>query len=425
MTSWADDVPEPTPPRSGGRRGSGASSAEPPRRSVLDRLGPAASPASSSGTPLPAPRAHAVPAPRPAGREARGRGGDGPDFGTEVDWRLSRVSLDDDRGPRQGARGARGSPADAAPRRVVTVTPPSLPKPGVAEAVAIPSRLAGRLVLPGAVPQVASPPSRRTPPPAPRDAAAAAPPAKGGAAPFVVRVSPHGERVVERAVAASPPAASAAPPAKVAAPKPAAKAGALPAPRAPGWLFRDPRGTVQGPHGAGELVAWYVAGYYGADLPCKRAGAEAWTTLSAAMPELRADAEAAAPKAGAAPQAAAKGSLPAPVARPAPKGEPKAQGEQAAPAADAAAEAPAASVWSTAETAAAKRLFDKLGTLWTYIDPTGERQGPFGGHDMATWFLGGYMEDRELKVANATAPPHEPADADFAPLAALLKQAGP
>ena len=359
----------------------------------------------------------------------RSRGGAGPDFGTEVDWRLSRVSLDDEHGARQGARGARGSPADAAPRRVVTVTPP-LPKPAAAasEAVAIPSRLAGRLVLPGA--QAASPPSRRTPPPAPREAAAAAVPPAKGAAPFVVRVSPHGERVVERAVAASPPAASAAPPAKAAAPKPAAKAGALPAPRAPGWLFRDPRGTVQGPHGAGELVAWYSAGFFGADLPVQRAGADAWTTLRAALPDLKADvvaaapkAGAAAPKAGAAPQAAAKASLPAPVARPAPKGEPEAQGEQAAPAADAAADAPAASVWSTAETAAAKRLFDKLGTLWTYIDTTGERQGPFGGHDMATWFLGGYMEDRELKVANATAPPHEPADSDFAPLATLLKQA--
>ena len=84
-----------------------------------------------------------------------------------------------------------------------------------------------------------------------------------------------------------------------------------------------------------------------------------------------------------------------------------------------------------------------------YIDPSGERQGPFGGHDMATWFLvrcaaspathlprfgqtaprlmcarpagpqGGYMEDRELKVASATA--REPGDADFAPLAVLLQ----
>ena len=351
MPSWADDVPEPAAQQSGSRRGPAAAAGEAPRRSVLDRLGPAAAPASSPGVPAPrpAPRPH----PQPPPREGKGRSGSGteaPDLGPEVDWRLSRISLDDDDGPRRRARGL----PEARGRRVVTVTPES-----AAPNMALPARLAGRIVLPSsAQPQVASPPSRRKSPPPPREAAAAAQPAKAGLAsapPLVVHVGPRGDRVVQRA-AASPPMP------KPAAPKPAPKVTALPRPAL--WHFRDKRGTVQGPHSAGELVAWYAAGYYGADLPVQRVG-ESWTTLREALPELKqaSVASVAQPKAApAVPAASAAASAAAAV--PPPRGELAAaqdalgaQGE----AAHGTAAAASASVWSTEETVAAKRMFGARG----------------------------------------------------------------
>ena len=454
MPSWADDVPEPAAQQSGSRRGPAAAAGEAPRRSVLDRLGPAAAPASSTGVPAPrpAPRPH----PQPPPREGKGRSGSGteaPDLGPEVDWRLSRISLDDDDGPRRRARGL----PEARGRRVVTVTPES-----AAPDLAVPARLAGRIVLPSAQPQVASPPSRRkSPPPLPREvAAAAAPSAKAGASapPFVVHVGPRGDRVVQRA-AASPPVP------KPAAPKPAPRAGAVPR-LAALWNFRDKRGAVQGPHSAGELVAWYAAGYYGADLPVQRVG-EAWTTLREALPELKASTASAAPKA--APSAAAKAVASAPSLREEPAVAPSTSGAQGEAADGAAAVASAASVWSTEETLAAKRMFGarcvarnaqrRCGmsdcSPVSRVDrqarhavdvyrPVGRASGairrPRHGHvvpgasciaaAVKAGFVtsgadclpqGGYMEDRELMVANATT--REPGVAEFSPLAALLKPA--
>jgi hypothetical protein len=61
---------------------------------------------------------------------------------------------------------------------------------------------------------------------------------------------------------------------------------------------------------------------------------------------------------------------------------------------------------------------DKPDTEWLYIDPSGARQGPFKGSSVYSWFLAGYLHERQLLVADATG--RTPATSEFRPLEQVL-----
>jgi hypothetical protein len=334
------------------------------------------------------------------------------DLGPEVDWRLSRVRQEEERSkparqrtPQQHSGGGRHA-ADVAPRRVVRHaaaarracveralrssdcrprahssllstlrTTQAMTTPANAAELAV-SRFAGRLVLPGAVPETVarSPQKAAAAPstPAPRVTAATSPaPASAGG--FVVRVTASGERSVQRTPPPAPQPAAAAhtpppPPPRAAVqsavPQPRTAAAAAAAPLPPpasaslSWRFRDPQGAVHGPHNAGELIAWYSAGYYGDTLPLQRVGSAAWVPLRDALPELKAAAAAALAAAGKAPQRAAGAAAKDSGKQAAAAKTPVAKGKQEASASPSA--SPAAAVesgWDEEETLAAQKLF--------------------------------------------------------------------
>ena len=180
---------------------------------------------------------------------------DGPDFGPGVDWRLSRVNLDD--------VDAKGPPL----RQQRETTAPA------AASADIPARLAGRLVLP------AADSTRRGAQPASPERT-------------VQRVGGDLRVVLSnqtRSAAAAPAAPTA--PARAASgrghavTKKAAAAPDKPPPKsAEKWRYKDPKGVVRDCTFK-ELIAWSAAGYFASGVPVQRAsdGPAEWMTLGVAL----------------------------------------------------------------------------------------------------------------------------------------------
>ena len=182
----------------------------------------------------------------------------GPDFGMEVDWRLSRVRQEDLPPSRARATTSSREP----PRRVVTAT------------AELPASLAARLVLPG-LPKAPSPGQQRDEETregqqrrvqrgeASCDLRVVLNSREGPAEPrpkasLVVSVQSDGHGGAVRKVTGA--AASAQ------------------------WLYRDPKRAERGPNTTAQLLSWYRAGFYQSTLPVQRVGGEgAWTTLGDAL----------------------------------------------------------------------------------------------------------------------------------------------